>query len=182
MAMAKARRVKDNVQGIAKKIADKYGARVTPINLKSESSIRRKLKNNDVKGINDIKDLVRTTIIADAKDHDAILKELGAHPTHIRTKHQSRKDYGGYEGNITNIRVKGVTGEIQVISPEMIYAKGPMHVAYKMLGKQKFLEIKNRTGLLSGQGHAFYEYLRTQKKGGEKHSKMADQKNYYKNF
>lgn len=62
------------VQSTAESIAQKYGAKCTPINFKSEESIRRKvlLGRQEVPMFSpkNLKDTVRTTIVADNKDID----------------------------------------------------------------------------------------------------------------
>ncbi len=55
----------------------------------------------------------------------------------------------------------GITGEIQVNSPEMIYAKESPANARAILGDETYDAIANRVGVPGGRGHALYEHYRS---------------------
>jgi hypothetical protein len=55
----------------------------------------------------------------------------------------------------------GLLAEIQVNSPEMIYAKEPEALARVILGNDTFDKIAAKTGVEGGLGHAFYEQGRS---------------------
>jgi hypothetical protein len=64
----------------------------------------------------------------------------------------------GYSGINTSIKTKsGITAEIQVNTPEMIYAKEPENIARSLLGDDTYKTISDKTGIKGGQGHKFYE-------------------------
>lgn len=151
------------VQNIAESIAQKYGAKCTPINFKSEGSIRRKvlLERQEVPMFSpkNLKDTVRTTIVADNKDIDFIISDLVKHKSFVRLKEQ--KTSLGYVGNIVNlITNNGLIAEIQVITPYMIYAKEPPKIAKQILGESIWNKIMQKTKLEGGLGHKFYEQWR----------------------
>ena len=151
------------VQNIAESIAQKYGAKCTPINFKSEGSIRRKvlLERQEVPMFSpkNLKDTVRTTIVADNKDIDFIISDLVKHKSFMRLKEQ--KTSLGYVGNIVNlITNNGLIAEIQVITPYMIYAKEPPKIAKQILGESMWNKIMQKTKLEGGLGHKFYEQWR----------------------
>lgn len=151
------------VQNIAESIAQKYGAKCTPINFKSEGSIRRKvlLERQEVPMFSpkNLKDTVRTTIVADNKDIDFIISDLVKHKSFVRLKEQ--KTSLGYVGNIVNlITNNGLIAEIQVITPYMIYAKEPPKIAKQILGESMWNKIMQKTKLEGGLGHKFYEQWR----------------------
>ena len=151
------------VQNIAESIAQKYGAKCTPINFKSEGSIRRKvlLERQEVPMFSPkkLKDTVRTTIVADNKDIDFIISDLVKHKSFVRLKEQ--KTSLGYVGNIVNlITNNGLIAEIQVITPYMIYAKEPPKIAKQILGESMWNKIMQKTKLEGGLGHKFYEQWR----------------------
>lgn len=148
------------VQSTAESIAQKYGAKCTPINFKSEESIRRKvlLERQEVPMFSpkNLKDTVRTTIVADNKDIDFIISDLVKHKSFVRLKEQ--KTSLGYVGNIVNIITNnGLIAEIQVITPYMIYAKEPPKIAKQLLGESMWNKIMQKTKLEGGLGHKFYE-------------------------
>lgn len=60
-----------------------------------------------------------------------------------------------------NMKTKsGLTAEIQVNTPEMIYAKESPALARELLGDKKYNEIHTKTGIEGGQGHKYYEEWR----------------------
>nr|DAW17240.1 MAG TPA: Tas1 [Caudoviricetes sp.] len=151
------------VQSTAESIAQKYGAKCTPINFKSEESIRRKvlLERQEIPMFSpkNLKDTVRTTIVADNKDIDFIISDLVKHKSFVRLKEQ--KTSLGYVGNIVNlITNNGLIAEIQVITPYMIYAKEPPKIAKQILGESMWNKIMQKTKLEGGLGHKFYEQWR----------------------
>lgn len=180
--MSRAKAVSGEVQGMAVEIANKYGARVTPINLKGRDSIERKVKAGDKVG--EIKDAVRTTIVADKADIPKILKDLGADSRHVRTKVQTADKFDGYTGNIVNVKVGKVVAEIQVNTPKMIYAKEPPARAAKILGRNEYLNIKRATGYSAGEGHMYYEQSRGGTTKGRRNKQGVKQasKRYYSVF
>lgn len=72
------------------------------------------------------------------------------------------KESLGYSGvNGTMKTQSGITGEIQVNSPEMIYAKESPANARAILGDETYDAIANRVGVPGGRGHALYEHYRS---------------------
>lgn len=54
----------------------------------------------------------------------------------------------------------GVVGEIQVVTPKMIYSKMPAKDAKAILGDSLYKKIRGETGLKAGVGHKIYEQWR----------------------
>lgn len=185
--MGKAELSCDDVQTTAVKIANKYGAVVTPINLKSEASIIRKIKsereNDSFFAPVDLKDTVRTTIIAPNDKIGEIITELKSLGNFVRYKAQNTEL--GYTGNIINIETsQGLVAEIQVNTAKMIYAKEIESVAKAVIGERLWNEINRKTGINGGEGHVFYEKWmviadKSSKKAIEIKKKSIA---YYKNF
>ena len=68
----------------------------------------------------------------------------------------------GYSGvNGTMKTSSGLTGEIQVNSPEMIFAKESPANARAILGEETYNNIAGRAGVEGGRGHALYEQHRS---------------------
>ena len=174
------------VQNIAESIAQKYGAKCTPINFKSEESIRRKvlLERQEVPMFSpkNLKDTVRTTIVADNKDIDFIISDLVKHKSFVRLKEQ--KTSLGYVGNIVNlITNNGLIAEIQVITPYMIYAKEPPKIAKQLLGESMWNKIMQKTKLEGGLGHKFYEQWRLLNPKSKEAIEIAKKSvEYYRHF
>lgn len=174
------------VQSTAESIAQKYGAKCTPINFKSEESIRRKvlLERQDVPMFSpkNLKDTIRTTIVADNKDIDFIISDLVKHKSFVRLKEQ--KTSLGYVGNIVNlITNNGLIAEIQVITPYMIYAKEPPKIAKQLLGESMWNKIMQKTKLEGGLGHKFYEQWRLLNPKSKEAIEIAKKSvEYYRHF
>ena len=177
-----AREVGDTLQGYAEAIAEKYGCSVTPINYKKFSSLYRKLTNPiDPTPIGDIKDAVRNTIVAPKEAISSVIDELKKVDGFIRHKPQST-DFG-YTGNIINVRFpNGVIGEIQVNTPQMIYAKDSPSSAKRVIGEELWNKIHNETGLEGGLGHKFYEQGRVTIDTKKLDEIIRKSKEYYKHF
>ena len=148
----------NEIQSIAESIARKYGAKCTPINFKSEDSIRRKVllerEETPLSSPKDLKDAVRTTIIANSKNIDPIINNLVKQKSFMRLKKQNTTM--GYVGNIVNLLTNnGLVAEIQVNTPYMIYAKESPKVAKQILGESMWNKIKQETKLEGGLGHKF---------------------------
>ena len=185
--MGKAELSCDDVQTKAVKIANKYGAVVTPINLKSEASIIRKIKsereNDSFFAPVDLKDTVRTTIIAPNDKIGEIITELKSLGNFVRYKAQNTEL--GYTGNIINIETsQGLVAEIQVNTAKMIYAKEIESVAKAVIGERLWNEINRKTGINGGEGHVFYEKWRVIADKSSKKAIEIKKKSiaYYKNF
>lgn len=185
--MGKAELSCDDVQTTAVKIANKYGAVVTPINLKSEASIIRKIKsereNDSFFAPVDLKDTVRTTIIAPNDKIGEIITELKSLGNFVRYKAQNTEL--GYTGNIINIETsQGLVAEIQVNTAKMIYAKEIESVAKAVIGERLWNEINRQTGINGGEGYVFYEKWRVIADKSSKKAIEIKKKSiaYYKNF
>lgn len=177
------------VDKMGKDLAKKYGGTVTPINYKSQESILRKA-NSDMDGdVTKIQDAVRNTIIVDRKKINNVIQELQQDPRTSRYKAQlSENDPLGYSGNLFNVKSpQGTTGEIQVNTKWMIYAKEKEKDARMILGDKVYDEIKAIKKLPGGLGHEFYEEWRTMKGSGPEYWKKRRElekksREYYANF
>ena len=165
--IAKSEEIKDEVQAFAVSVATEFGGRVTPVNLKTRASIIRKLSTAEVNhDVREIKDAVRTTIIVDADKVDGVrsyFKQIKSSGGNVqRIKVQAGRVFLGYTGTIVNINgANGLTAEIQVNTPRMIYAKEPPEDAKRIIGEALWRKIQRETGLPGGLGHKYYEQYRS---------------------
>lgn len=175
--------VGDEVQSIAERIAIKNGGYVTPINFKSTTSITRKVITEGITPY-DIKDAVRTTIIVPKSRIEDVLEELYKTEGFLRLKRQKPESFMGYSGNIVNIRTtNGLTVEIQVNTERMIFAKERPEDAKRILGKKRWEEIHNETGMEGGLGHKYYEQWRILDKSSNEALKIVEKSiEYYSHF
>ena len=175
--------VGDEVQSTAERIAIKNGGYVTPINFKSTTSITRKVITEGITPY-DIKDAVRTTIIVPKSRIEDVLEELHKTEGFLRLKRQKPESFMGYSGNIVYIRTtNGLTAEIQVNTERMIYAKERPEDAKRILGKKRWEEIHNETGMEGGLGHKYYEQWRILDKSSNEALKIVEKSiEYYSHF
>lgn len=192
--MARAKVTGQELQNDAERIAKKYKANVTPLNFKSYDSMIRKAVDDEHGDATKIKDTVRTTIVTDKKNLGKITKEVGA----LGVKGLKTQDFtatSGYRGFLTNPKLSnGIIGEIQINTPEMIYAKEAPEVAKFVIGEDKWNEINKKTGLPGGLGHKYYEQERVIKdkeddspevlasKQAAREAILAKSREYYKKF
>ena len=165
--IAKSEEIKDEVQAFAVSVAAEFGGRVTPVNLKTRASIIRKLGTAEVNhDAREIKDAVRTTIMVDSDKVDGVrsyFKQIKSSGGNVqRIKVQAGSVFLGYTGTIVNINgTNGLTAEIQVNTPKMIYAKEPPEDAKRIIGEALWRKIQRETGLPGGLGHKYYEQYRS---------------------
>jgi len=87
-------------------------------------------------------------------------------------------DYSGINASV--LTKVGIHAEIQVNSPNMIYAKEPPPVAKSILGEKKYNEIAAKTKLPGGLGHKLYEEYRSIPAGDPRLKRLeADSRTYY---
>lgn len=149
---------KDEFGARSKAIADKLGVDVTPVNLKSRGRIIEKAIGSDYGGdITEVKDIIRNTFIAPSGKLEDVVNEIKGQFDVSKIKSQNTSL--GYTGYLMQVELKkGVFAEIQVNTPQMIYAKET--AAKEILGKKLFAQIRQKTSLPSGLGHKFYEEYR----------------------
>ena len=185
MVVTQAHGAGDELQAMAEEIAAMVGGGtvVTPINYKTFYSVARKANLENISPF-DLKDAVRNTIVTNAATIPEVLKRLQALPGFSRLKRQTPDKFFGYSGNIVNVRLgNGMTGEIQVNTYAMIYAKNDPRSAKRILGEDLWNEIYEKTGLPGGLGHAFYEKWRALPKDSPLIKELqALQEEYYSHF
>jgi hypothetical protein len=188
--MKKARAAGDEVYNISLNYANNFGGTTTDINYKSKSSIMRKARTELNGNIGLIKDSARTTVIVEAERIDEVVSVMRTDPRFTRgagrIKLQTPDKFMGYKGVLANIETSsGLICEIQVLSPEMIFAKMPKKDAISLIGEKRWNFIKKKTGLEGGMGHKFYEQYRVLDKTRDA-KKMQNiwtqSEEYYKNF
>lgn len=188
--MAKAKEAAPELDEEAKKVAELVGGTATGINLKSEERIKEKAAKEYGGDVSKVKDAVRTTIVADYSKLEAAAEALKNIPGITRVKIQDGDEFFGYKGVLANYKTKnGITAEIQVNSPGMLYAKEAKKDNTKFLSDKQYAEIKAKTGLEGGLGHVYYEQIRSTK---DRELKPEEQKKvegliqkskqYYSNF
>lgn len=139
-------------------IAKSLGITVTPVNIKSESRILEKAMSDYRGDVAQVADIIRNTFIVPAEDIQRVLAAVQDEFTVILYKPQPI-DNMGYSGHLFQVWAKdGIKAEIQVNTPQMIYAKEP--AAKAILGDELYRTIRKESGLQCGLGHKYYEEYR----------------------
>ena len=183
----KAKEAVNEIQNIGANIALQIGGQVSEIDYKSANSIARKA-NDYYKGkVDKVRDAVRNTVIVDKQNIQQALEKAKSIPGYISTNERNpATDNLGYKGHAIIFKTKnGMYGEVQINTPEMIYAKETESKGRKMLGDKKYEEIAKRKGVKGGLGHKLYEEWRILKKKSDQERKKSielQSKNYYTHF
>jgi hypothetical protein len=171
---------KAEIDALAESIAKQVGGTVAKAPLKQQSQAMAKIKRDYGGDATRLQDLARNTIVVEKEQYSRavqLLKDAGAKVKVI----EADSNPLGYSGTNSVLRTKaGIPGEIQVNTPEMIYAKESKAVAEAILGKERYAEIASKTGEPGGVGHTLYEEFRVMSKGDPKGPKLAtESKAYY---
>lgn len=152
---------KAEIDQVANDIAKEHGGKVAQAPIKSKERAIQKINADYGGDATRIKDLARNTIVV-SEDKIAItasqLKSRGANIKVI----DGNTDPLGYSGINSTIKTKnGMTAEIQVNSPAMIYAKESEKNAKIILGDDLYNTTAKKAGVPGGKGHKLYEDWRS---------------------
>lgn len=176
---ARAPAAKEEIDKLADEIAARHGGRVAKAPIKSEKRALEKIANDYGGDAAKIKDLARNTIVVPADKIDDVVRDLEAAGATVKRISPSSNDYG-YSGVNSNLRTKsGLISEIQVNSPEMIYAKEPETLARGIIGDDVYDDIARKVGLEGGLGHKYYEVARSLPVGDPQIEVIAEQSREY---
>ena len=140
----KAPAAKAEIDAVADGLAAKHGGRVAKAPIKSRDPTK-------------IKDLARNTIIVEGDKVNTVAAELANRGAKVKVI-DGNADPLGYSGVNSTMNTKaGIPGEIQVNSPEMIYAKESEDMARILLGNDTYDAVAAKAGVPGGQGHKYYE-------------------------
>jgi len=177
---AKAPAAKIEIDGVADEIAEKFGGQVAKAPIKSQERAIQKIISDYDGDAAKIKDLARNTIIVPADKMDSVVEELAKRGANVKVI-DGVIDPLGYSGVNSTIQTKaGIVGEIQVNTPEMIYAKESEAVAKELLGDDMYSSIAAKSGTKGGEGHKLYEQWRVLSRSDPERSVIeAQSKAYY---
>ncbi|ROM68861.1 hypothetical protein BK653_12860 [Pseudomonas brassicacearum] len=176
---AKAPAAKAEIDTIADDIAAQYGGKVAKAPIKSEARAREKIDNDYGGDATRIKDLARNTIIVESDQINSVAAELGKRGANVKVIDGAANEMGYSGVNSTMQTRAGIPGEIQVNSPEMIYAKEPEPLARVLLGDDTYNAVAAKTQVPGGLGHKYYEDFRVLDKASPEAQAIADKSKAY---
>ena len=175
---AKAPAAQKEIDDIAAQIAAQTNGRVAPGPVKGRERAMEKIEKEYDGDAARIKDLVRNTIVVEQAEYDkavALVKQKAAKVKTIR----DGDDPLGYTGTNAVVQTKaGISAEIQVNTPEMIFAKEKPEIAKKILGEERYNQIASRSAE-GGKGHVLYEEYRTLPPHDPKRKAIEEQSRKY---
>lgn len=181
----KAAVAKTEIDTAADAVAAQFGGSVAKAPLKSRARVIEKA-NNDYDGdVGRVKDFARNTIIVPAGKELEALEALKKAFPDLPAKNikivDATKDPCGYSGINVSVPTKnGMPGEIQINSPEMIYAKEKPDDAKRVLGEEKYAATQKKLGgVEGGKGHTLYEEYRSAPADSPKKAEAAKESRAY---
>lgn len=115
-----------------------------------------------------VADIIRNTFIVPAEDIQRVLAAVQDEFTVI--EHKTHHTNMGYSGHLFQVWAKdGIKAEIQVNTPQMIYAKHS--TAKAILGDELYRTIRKESGVQCGLGHKYYEEYRILSKADQQTAK-----------
>lgn len=187
--LRKAPAAKAEIDDLAEAIAGQHGGKVAKAPLKSKERAMKKITEDYGGNASRIKDLARNTIVVPAgKEHDVLATLLKTRPDIDPSTVKiidSATDPLGYSGMNVSVPTKaGIPAEIQINSPEMIFAKERPEIARAILGDEAYHKIAAKPGMpAGGKGHEFYERWRSlDPKSPEAKAVAAQSCEYYNAF
>ena len=185
----KAPAAKEEIDALSDQVANQVGGKVAKAPLKSPQRALQKALEDYGGDASRVKDLARNTIVVPkGSEQDALAALLKANPE-IDPKTvkiiDGATDKLGYSGvNVTVPTKVGIPAEIQINTPEMIYAKENPAAARSILGDDLYDQIASRPDLPpGGLGHQFYEQWRSLPPGSPEADQIAKQSRaYYEAF
>jgi len=139
-------------------LARELGVRVTPVNVKSESRTIEKAISDYHGDVFEVNDIIRNTFIAMPGEVDRVVKAVPKWAKKV-IEHKVQASGMGYSGHLFKVWFRnGVRAEVQVNTPQMIYAKEMG--AREILGEELHRKIREASGLPHGLGHRYYEEWR----------------------
>lgn len=153
--MERAALAKQQIDGIAADVALEQGGLVRTTVLKSIDRAAQKAVTDYDGRVDRLKDIARNTIVVPPDRIDATIAAVAATEGALVKRSSAENDPLGYSGAIVNIPCNGMYAEIQVNSPDMIYAKDI--AGQRVLGAGLSDAIAAATGAEPGLGHGFYE-------------------------
>ncbi|MEB5931909.1 hypothetical protein MXL15_06815 [Pseudomonas mosselii] len=155
---------KQYIDNLASGLAGQHGGTVLAAPLKRRDRAMEKARNlfgGDARKSNDI---ARNTLIVDPSQIPGVINNLESHDNitlNVITANQTPVGYSGVHAKINT--PSGVLAEMQIHTPQMIYANLPTDLARNALGDTAYNSLDDfarRNGYEGGQGHKYYEIFR----------------------
>ncbi len=178
---AKAPAAKAEIDDLASRVAAKTGGTVAVAPLKGQARALEKLKLDYGGDVARLKDIARNTVVVEQAKFEQAVAMLAENGVNIRviTPRSNIFGYSGANGSLAT--QSGLFAEIQVNTPEMIYAKESRATAEALLGADRYAALEKRLGIPGGRGHDLYEQARVLSFGDKRLGPIAAESRRYYN-
>ena len=180
----KAPAAKKEIDELAGVIAKRTGGTVAEAPIKTMDRALEKAANAYGGDVGGLKDLARNTIVVPKeKIPEAIESMKAMRPdASVKIQDHTTNDRGWTGVNVTVKTKAGIPAEIQINSPEMIFAGFKTGDAKSIIGDSTYKAIEKKTGLPGGLSHLLYEGARTLPEGDQKAEMIKDLCRQYHNL
>jgi hypothetical protein len=178
---ARAPAAKAEINDISDGIAKELGGKVSKPKLKGRGRAMEKVLKDYKGDATQLKDVARNTIVVPRdKYEDAILLFQKKMPETKPKIIKPETDPLGYSGTNAVVQTKaGIPAEIQINTPEMIFAKEKPIDAIGILGQEEYSRIAEKAGVPGGRGHVLYEEYRSLEIGNPRREVIEEESREY---
>lgn len=145
-------------------LARRHGGHLITAGLKERSRATQKINTMFGGDPSKINDISRNTLIVEAGKTEAVISELRRYENISLVIISPENTPVGYSGVHAKVRTPaGPTAEMQIHTPEMIYANLPPALAREALGDERYRALDQYArmhGYTGGQGHHYFEVFR----------------------
>lgn len=181
--LTRAPAAKAEIDALAEIIATEFGGNVVKTPIKGRRRALEKILIDYAGDASRIKDLARNTIVIEAERIPGVLSRLETLGARIKVIKRSDNPLG-YSGiNATLLTGSRLTAEIQISTPQMIFARTRPEKARAILGNELYEKIAGDVGVPGGRGHDLYEEWRALAPDSSRATVIAlESREYYAKF
>ena len=179
------------IDTLADDLASKYNGSVAKASIKDKARAIQKVRDEYGGDVTKLRDVARNTVIVEPENIQSVFDEIiNSQQVVSKGIANPSTDVMGYSG--ANIKIQSPNGhiaEMQINSPDMIFAKEKASDAKAILGEVKYNELMDKyqsIGIRGGNGHVYYEQFRnlpfSEQSIGREHPIAKKSIAYYSNF
>lgn len=162
----KAPAAKAYIDDLGADLASHHGGNLITAPLKARARATEKIMTTFGGDPRKINDVARNTLVVESNQTQAVVHSLSRLDNVSLSIIKAENTPVGYSGIHAKIATPaGPLAEMQIHTPEMIYANLPMNVARQALGAERYGQLRTFAqmhGYEGGQGHKYYEVYRAQ--------------------
>jgi hypothetical protein len=172
----KAPAAKQEIDNLADQIAADNGGTAAKVPLKGQDRAIQKVNDKYAGDVSRLNDIARNTIVVPQGSVQTAIDTIkAAYPDAVVDVTTADSNARGWSMVQASIATKaGLRAEIQINSPEMIYAGFKESQAREILGNAAYNAIQGKAGIQGGLSHILYEQVRTLDKTNPRKAVVED--------